>query len=380
MGIVFADSYQGGNNLALTEGWNVPGTGYVNHTALIHNYGPTRTIPITITGPGGKTSQAAAIPQDGDYYLSFTAYPGVNEISLDIEDAISWDNRAYVYVPDQAKRDVLYLGEAGPALKALQSLPNVIVMTSGRYSDFDLIVLARNASADGELNRYIDGGRVIYLPFDLESPQYLPVRVTGKLPGPTRLWVRNFGFAEGLHFDEIGIYSYPNAAARGGATTMVEANGVPILAYWRLGEGIVIYDGLEMDSDFYLRPEYPIFWYQMINWMTGVPDIEDSNRKTGEIIATGEQSTIQTPSISLIASTIALDEVGIYRFQGRTVAANMYNPTESSLLRSRDFEQGEFLGVVRNTIVQRDLSHWVIALAALAIILELAIMRWRRET
>jgi hypothetical protein len=161
---------------------------------------------------------------------------------------------------------------------------------------------------------------------------------------------------------------------------MVEANGVPILAYWRLGEGIVIYDGLEMDSDFYLRPEYPIFWYQMINWMTGVPDIEDSNRKTGEIIATGEQSTIQTPSISLIASTIALDEVGIYRFQGRTVAANMYNPTESSLLRSRDFEQGEFLGVVRNTIVQRDLSHWVIALAALAIILELAIMRWRRET
>jgi hypothetical protein len=36
--------------------------------------------------------------------------------------------------------------------------------------------------------------------------------------------------------------------------------------------------------------------------------------------------------------------------------------------------------VVRNTIVQRDLSPWVIALAALAIILELAIMRWRRET
>jgi hypothetical protein len=192
--------------------------------------------------------------------------------------------------------------------------------------------------------------------------------------------VRNFGFAEGLHFDEIGIYAYPNAAARRGATTMVEANGVPILAYWRLGEGIVIYDGLEMDSDFYLRPEYPIFWYQMINWMTGVPDIEDSNRKTGEIIATGEQSTIQTPSISLIASTIALDEVGIYRFQGRAVAANMYNPTESSLIRSRDFEQGEFLGGVRNTIVQRDLSFWVIALAALAIILELAIMRWRRET
>ncbi len=380
VGIVFADSYQGGDNLALTEGWNVPGTGYVNHTALIHNYGPARTVPITITGPGGRSSQAASIPQNGDYYLSFTAYPGVNTISLDLEDAISWDNQAYVFVPDQGKKEVLYLGEPGPALRALQSLPNVAVATSGRYSDFDLIVVARNASVDGELNRYIDGGRVIYLSTDLESPQYLPVRVTGKLSGPTRLWVRNTGFAEDLHFDEIGIYAYPEATARQGATAMVEANGVPILAYWRLGEGIVIYNGLEMESDFYLRPEYPIFWYQMVNWMTGVPDMEDSNRKTGEIISLGEISTIQTPSSTLSASTITLDEVGIYRFQGRAVAANMYNPIESSLGRNRNFEEGEFSGEVRNTIIEKDLSSWVIALAVLAIVLELIIMRWRRET
>jgi hypothetical protein len=135
-----------------------------------------------------------------------------------------------------------------------------------------------------------------------------------------------------------------------------------------------------MESDFYLRPEYPIFWYQMVNWMTGVPDIEDSNRKTGEIISLGEQSTIQTPSSTLSASTITLDEVGIYRFQGRAMAANMYNPIESSLGRNRNFEEGEFSGEVRNTIVERDLSPWVIALAALAIVLELVIMRWRRET
>ena len=380
VGIVFADSYQGKENIALTEGWNVPGTGYVNHTALVHNYGPAKTVPITITGSGGTTRQAAQIPQGGDYYLSFTAYPGVNQISLELEDAISWDNQAYVYVPSLAKKNVLYLGEPGPALKALQSLPNVDVMTSGRYSDFDLIVLAKNARVNGELNRYIDGGRVIYISSDLSNPEYLPARVTGKLSGPASLWVRNPGFVRGLHFDEIGIYAYPEAAPRRGSTTIVEANGVPILSYWRLGEGIVVYNGLEMDSDFYLRPEYPIFWYQMVNWMTGVPDIEDSNRKTGEVIALGEQAAIQAPGGSLFASTVSLDEVGVYRFLGRSVAANMYNPTESSLFRSRDFEGGEFLGEVGNATVKKDLSLWVIALAALAIILELLIMRWRRET
>jgi hypothetical protein len=30
--------------------------------------------------------------------------------------------------------------------------------------------------------------------------------------------------------------------------------------------------------------------------------------------------------------------------------------------------------------VEKDLSNWIIALAALAVLLELAVMRWRRET
>ena len=194
--IVFADSYQGGDNQALVEGWDVPGPGYVNHTALVHNFGPARTSTITIRGPGGSSSRLAQIQQDSDYYLSFTAYPGVNEISLDQQDAIDWDNHAYVYVPDLAKKRVLYLGEAGPALDALRSLPNVEVETSGEYSNFDLIVVARNASIDGKLNRYIDGGRVIYIASDTESPEYLPVRVTGQTPGPASLWVRDVGFSK----------------------------------------------------------------------------------------------------------------------------------------------------------------------------------------
>ncbi len=124
--IVFADSYQGGDNLALVEAWDVPGPGYVNHTALVHNYGPARVVPITIRGPSGATaSRTVQMAGGADYYLSFTAYPGVNEISLDLEDAVAWDNHAYVYVPDLARKRVLYQGEEGPALAALRSLPNV---------------------------------------------------------------------------------------------------------------------------------------------------------------------------------------------------------------------------------------------------------------
>jgi hypothetical protein len=204
--------------------------------------------------------------------------------------------------------------------------------------------------------------------------------VTGQIPGPASLWVRNVGFSGGVHFDEIGLFHFPEAVARKGSTTMVEANGVPILSYWRLGKGIVIYDGLEMNSDFYTRPEYPIFWYQMVNWITGVPDIVASNHKTGEMIPLGGQVSVNTPLGSVSTSSLLLDEVGIYRFQGTTLAANMYDPQESDLRRSSGVTPGEFEGGQRSTIVENDLSIWVIALAVLAILLELIIMRWRRET
>jgi hypothetical protein len=380
--IVFADSYQGGDNLALVEAWDVPGPGYVNHTALVHNYGPARAVPITIRGPSAAAAAGRTVQMAGgaDYYLSFTAYPGVNEISLDEEDAVAWDNHAYVYVPNLAQKKVLYLGEEGPALAALRSLPNVEVATYGEFNNFDLIVVARNASRDGKLNRYIDGGRVIFIASDLESPEYLPVRVTGEQTGPASLWVRSEGFAKGVHFDEIGLFRYPQAVSRKGSTTLVEANGQPILTYWRLGKGMVVYSGLEMDSDFYMRPEYPIFWYQMVSWITDVPDIIEANRKTGEIIHLGETAQVETPSTSLAASTQLLDEVGIYRFQGKALAANMYDPKESSLQRKNGVEAGAFVADSRETVVEKDLSNWIIALAALAILLELAIMRKRRET
>ncbi|MDM7934619.1 MAG: BatA domain-containing protein [Methanothrix sp.] len=378
--VMFADVYRGGDNVALIDGWDVMGIGSANHTAILHNFGRSRTVPITITGPGGTSSYTASIPQGEEYHLSFIAYPGVTRISLDVEDAISWDNDAYVYLPEKGVRRVLYLGDPGPALAALRSLPDVQVETEGDLSGFQLVVVAGNASYDGRLNRYIDGGGgVIFIASGQGSPEFLPVRITGRAEGPANLWLRGGEFASGLHFDEIGLFSYPEATARRGSTTLVEANGVPVLSYWRIGDGRVIYTGLEMDSDFYMRPEYPILWYQMVNWLTGLPSIDQSNRRTGEVIPLGERLTVQTPSGTLTAASLLLDEVGIYRYRDVTLASNLYDKVESSLSRIAAPREGELRGGRGEALVERDLSAWVMALAILAILLELVIIRWRRE-
>jgi hypothetical protein len=380
--IVFADSNRDGDNLAIIDGWNVFELGGINHTALIRNYGPTKTIPLSVSNQGGISSKTITFPRGRDQYFSFSAAPGVNRLTLEVDDAVASDNNAFVYVPELEAREVLFLGEDCPALLALQALPNVHVHRADDYSNFDLIVIGKNASTDGKLNMYIDsGGRVVYIATSFrESPDYLPVKITGSSQASANLWVQSSGFAKDIHFDEIGILNYLYANPRRHSNTLIEANGTPILSFWHLGKGTVVYDGLEMDSDFYSRPEFPIFWHELVNWLTDIPDISQSNRKTGEIIPLGSMETVETPLGLETTYTLLLDKEGVYKFHDKILVANMYDARESELGEGANYIQGEFKGTASKVkTIRNDLTPWLIAVALIAIMCELAIIRLRRE-
>ncbi len=380
--VVFADSDGGGENVAMVSGWIEESGVGIKYEGLIRNFGNTRRVPIEISGPGGSIASSATIESGSDHYLSFEASPGINILSLNVEDAIFADNKVYIYAPEHNPRRVLYQGEVGPALAALESLPNVDVSRSGDYDNFDLVVTT-NATADGKLNRYVHrGGRVIYLAINPSfSPEYLPVRVEGVINGTALLWVRSPVFTEGIHFDEIGVYGSPDARPRSRSVTMVEANGVPVLSYWKLGSGTVIYLGLVPGlSDFHERPEYPIFWYKTVNWLTDVPDASEANMRTGEIIRLGETTTVETPEGIITTKNLLLDMVGVYKFQGQTVVANMYDPRESDLSDGESFTTGTFTTrTVSEKLIEKDLSPWLILMAAAMIALELVIIKRRGE-
>lgn len=381
--VVFVDSGGEGENVGIVGGWIVDYGGSLNYTCHIRNYGRTRTVPITIQGPGGTITTARTIDAGGDHYLTLDAFPGVTVVTLEVDDAISADNRAYVYAPEIGVRRVLYLGDEGPVLAALRSIPTVEVSFSGDYSGFDMVVTERGAS-DGQLNRYIyDGGRVVYVPSNgSASPEYLPVRIAGQVNESAPLWTRNQVFAGEVNFDEVGVRSYLMATPRQGSVTVVEANGVPIISYWRLGSGISVYMGLPQEgSDFYSRPEYPIFWYGMTNWLTDAPDASESNRKTGEIMILGEMTSVDSPGGRITTDLLHLDQVGIYRFGGRTIVANMYDPIESNLLNPKTLNLGTFApGESAEKLIRKDLSPWLVIIAAALIALELLILRRRRES
>ncbi|HII06761.1 MAG TPA: hypothetical protein HA349_05470, partial [Methanotrichaceae archaeon] len=377
------DSGGEGENVGVVGGWIVDSGGALNYSCLIRNYGRTRTVPIKIEGPGGTSTSTRTIDSGGDYYLTFDAFPGVNVVTLEVEDAIYSDNRAYVYTPEMRQRRVLYLGDDGPVLAALRSISTVAISRSGEYDRFDLVVI-ENATTDGELNRYVyDGGKVVYVASNASfSPEYLPVRITGVVNESAPLWTRNPVFAEDVHFDEVGVFSYLQTSPRQGSVTIAEANGVPVISYWRLGSGTVVYLGLSSErSDFYQRPEYPIFWYEMINWLTNVPDASESNRRTGEIVRLGDTTLVDAAGERISTNVLLLDRVGIYKFQGQTIAANMYDPIESNLQNGNTLNMGTFTsGETTEKLIKKDLSPWLVLIAAGLIILELVILRRRRES
>ncbi|MGC9514288.1 DUF7408 domain-containing protein [Methanocrinis sp.] len=381
-GVVFVDSGGEGENLGIVGGWIVDSGAALNYTCLIRNYGPERTVPIRIEGPGGTTSRSVTIESGGDHYLTFDAFPGISSVTLDLEDAISSDDRAFVYAPELGAKRILYLGDEGPVLAALRSIPNLKVERRGDYAGFDVVVV-ENGTVDGELNRYVyDGGKIVYVASNgSASPEYLPVRISGVANDSAPLWTRNPVFAEDLHLDEVELYSHLLATARPGSVTIAEANAVPVISYWRLGGGTAVYMGLSSDrSDFYQRPEYPVFWYEMIGWLTSIPDASESNRRTGEIVRLGETIQVNAPGGRIETDVLLLDRVGVYRFQGRTLAANMYDPVESNLAKGETLNLGTFAGGrTSEKVIERDLSPWLVLVAAALIVLELLIIRRRRE-
>ncbi|HQF17458.1 MAG: hypothetical protein A4E45_00607 [Methanosaeta sp. PtaB.Bin039] len=381
--IVFAAVGGAADNAGIVGGWLEETPDGLKYTCRIHNYGGQRQISVKASGPGGDSVQVLDMEPGADRYFSFYTGPGLSTVTLQTEDAIEADNVAYISSPTRRDLEILYIGDEGPALAALLSLPSVTVRRSGQPAGADLVVMAKNGTADGELNRYISsGGHLIYIASGPnENPDFLPVRTGVLRNDSSTLWARAPGFASDIHFEEIGVDSYLEASARRRSTTMVEVNGFPALSYWTIGRGTVIYDGLEMGgTDFSQRPEYPIFWYNMVGWLAGNPRPADLNRKTGEVIPLGEATAVQTPGGTVITSALLLDLAGIYNLKGAEIAANLYEPRESDLHDKASYPAGQFQPAQgTQKIMENDLSPWLILAAAALVLLEMAIIRRRRE-
>ncbi len=344
-----------------------------------------------------------------EYFTLSNLRPGQTKISIDAKDALAVDNNAFVIVPVSVKKDILYItnNSKNPSIVALKLAPFATVQKTDAksipgLSAYPIVFVSGSLSPEGvkSLSDHVNGGRnaVIIASPELTNMDMLPVEL-GEISGETSLnVVRASRMTEDIGIDKIKVKKHFKATLKRGAVTLVQGgDNSPLLAYWKYGKGIVIYSGLadpagdnifdplntQVWNDFHALPEYPLFWKQMLEFITGSLDVSEYNAKTGQYIGLPARETVKTPSESVTTEMLLLDEVGIYSLPDKDVAVNLYDEKESNLAGGGITTQpSETKEISYNTQIVRapkELDIYLIILAIFLVIFELYYLHWRGE-
>ncbi|HLC65113.1 MAG TPA: BatA and WFA domain-containing protein [Candidatus Nanoarchaeia archaeon] len=360
-------------------------------------------VSISVLNEGKKIDEASiSIQPDSIEELSFTTPRGKTEIVIDRKDDFMLDNRVFISNPFKQKTKVLlvsnleddnYVGaamEASPDVALETRMPPTI---NPERLDHEIIIVNevdRQLLVPGDfelISRHIKNGAsiVIMAQDELSSialSDLLPVTIGSKQKSsPVCVQITN-RFTK--HLSNACFTSSPYFDLPANQTSVIASteNDVPVITMREHGNGKVVYYGIfDRESDFKSSEEYPIFWAELIGFLSGTEDIRNFNLRTGDILPVLEQE-IETPGGKLTANRVDFDETGFYSFSGREYSANLINEKESNvgainLLKS---EKAALLAAGEEESekeVSLDLA--LIGLIALLLFAELFIVKFRGD-
>ncbi len=396
------------DNIGIVGGW-FEGSDY---RIIIRNFNKgAQTVKLEAATDGANilSTDLNINAESNEYFTISNLRPGETKISIDTKDSLAVDNNAYVIIPVSVKKDILYITEniKNPSIVALKLAPFTTVQKADTksipsLSAYPIVFVSGSLSPAGvkSISEHVNGGRnaVIIASPELVNMDMLPVEL-GEISNETSLnVVRGSRMTEDIGIEKIKVKKHFNATLKRGAVTLVEAGDKsPMLAYWKYGKGLVIYSGLAdpagdnifdplntmVWNDFHALPEYPLFWKQMLEWITGSLDVSEYNAKTGQYINLPARETVKTPSESVTADMLLLDEVGVYELPDKDVAVNLYDEKESNLagggITSQPSEKKEISYNTQIVRAPRNLDIYLIIIAILLVIMELYYLHWRGE-
>ena len=343
-----------------------------------------------------------------EYFAISDMQPGRTEVEIDTDDALSVDDVVHVLVPDSIKRGVLYItdNEKVPSLLAIGLNPFTTVKRVGTnnipsMSGYSTVIVSSQLSFNDtqNLSDYVSkGGNAIIIAYpDLEDMELLPVKL-GNVSNKASLNVVTASrMTEGIDIESVGVNKHFKASLKNGAVALIEGGDRSVmLAYWKSGKGSVIYSGLAdpkgdniydplnegVWNDFHALPEYPLFWKQVLEWISGSLDISEYNAKTGTFVRLPSTQTIKTPDDTVTTDLLLLDEVGIYKLPNKEIAVNLFDETESNLVGQEMEASNGGENVQYNIEIRRAPKYYDIYLIVIGmffVIFELYYLRWRGE-
>jgi len=420
--LTFVKVGKSADNVGIINGWLEAGDSGYTYNCIIKNYkGTSENAKVEISTSGSdevsKTMTLDIPARSTKQFMLTNLGTGITKVQLANADSLMVDNTAYISIPKTTQQRILLISDYTklPSKTALSLIPNTETTTANSVTsdvnENDVVIIANKDAAlskqeisilDGYINK--NGGKVVFIASDALAPdvadfdlfKLLPVKpleVTDETDGVSLKVVQATRLTEDMKFDEVAVYKYLNVTPRSDSTSLVATeNNIPILTYQPIGDGTVVYFGLndalgeDAWGNFHNLPEYPVFWAKLIGWLGGAGDITDYNIKTGAITALSKSQDYTAPSGTMSGNRVLYDEIGIYDVAGKRIAVNLYNDRESdttvdaSDVIERSLSKTE-PSVVRATTytAKKDIDIYLIAGAFLLMILEILIIRKRGE-
>lgn len=326
---------------------------------------------------------------------SFKTPLGVTEIKILDADDFSPDNKGYVNRPERKPISVLLLTDTpSPYLKAaLESSGKVTVTitstTQVPKGNFDVYVVHHvkgSISKDALMNleHAVQNGKGLIIHAEqhsntLDYGNLLPLQL-GSYQGDSVIETLQLTkLTKDISFGEVSHYF--STKEDPGAILAVAQNS-SVLSVYPFGNGKIIYYGILEDSDsFQLQPSYPIFWTNVIRYLSGQGDLADSNVDTGTSKSFNAiTKEIKTPSKKIKTSVLFFDSAGIYSFDDQVITASLVDEKESEIDAITVDNAVSSSSLSSNVEEKRyTLEKTVLLLAGILLLLELFFMKFRGE-
>jgi hypothetical protein len=399
------------DNIGIVNGWFESNGDY---TIVIKNFNTQAQdvkIDVTTDNTNVLSNTLNLKGQGSQNFAISNLAPGTTKISLGADDALPLDNNAYVIIPNNVKHDVLYITDntKSPSIVALGLTPFTKIKKTDTKNipsmpDYSIVFVGSTLppAAMQSLSDYVKGGgnAVIIASPDLKDTELLPVTLDSLSNGTSLNIVQPTLITSGIAIDKINVKKHFNATLKRGAVSLVEGgDNTVMLAYWKFGKGMVVYSGLadptgdniydplnvNIWNDFHSHADYPLFWKQMLEWISGSLDVSEYNANTGQFIKLPAVQTVKTPGDTVTTDLLLLDEVGIYGLPDKNVAVNLYDETESNLAPAgltQTANPTSTNAIPYNLQVIRKpeyLDVYLIIAGMFLVFLELYYLRWRGE-
>ncbi|MFC1768429.1 hypothetical protein ACFLZX_01570, partial [Nanoarchaeota archaeon] len=334
----------------------------------------------------------------------FTTLQGKSTIKLDRKDDFLVDNTAYLSNPYKSKTDILIitnLDENNYVKAAMEASPHLNVEVrqpptiNPENLNHDVVIVNE---INGELlvpgdfdliSRHVKKGSSIVIMGQKDLPaidlsDLMPVTL-GDLKEKDLICIQVINrFTKHLSGSECFTRSpYFELGNTNDTTVLAKTDdGEPVFVLNNHDDGKVFYYGVfDNESDFKGTSEYPIFWSELIGFLSNAEDLLNFNVKSGDLQSIPEQ-LLKTPSESITTSTIKFDETGFYSYSDKIIASNLINEKESNVGKTNILKSDTgILLEAGEEDTERDLNLdiFIIVFIGLLLLLELIILKRRGE-